>query len=114
MSKNFKVRSEFSITRQRVIDLFISACEGGSNYWCAELTPKGNGDAYMSMLAGFTVVESETAKKTVVTSKDIQGGLELMAKKYPRHFFDFLQENEDAVTADVFLQLCVFKDLIYG
>lgn len=114
MSKDFKVKSEFSITRQRIAELFISACEGGSNYWCAKLTPKGRGDAYMSMLAGFTVVEIETAKKTVVTSKDIQKGLELMAQKYPRHFHDFLQENEDAETADVFLQLCVFQDLIYG
>jgi hypothetical protein len=41
-------------------------------------------------------------------------GLQLMADKYPNHFADFMQENDDATTSDVFLQLSVFGELIFG
>jgi hypothetical protein len=27
---------------------------------------------------------------------------------------DFIDENDDAITADVFLQFCLFGDVIYG
>jgi hypothetical protein len=35
-----------------------------------------------------------------------QRGLQLMAEKYPHHYADFMAENDDATTGDVFLQLC--------
>src|SRR4051794_10292331 len=34
-----------------------------------------------------------------------QRGLQLMAEKYPHHYADFMAENDDATTGDVFLQL---------
>jgi len=40
--------------------------------------------------------------------------MELMAKEYPHHMNDLLSENDDAITADVFLQLALFGDVIYG
>jgi hypothetical protein len=40
--------------------------------------------------------------------------LRLMAEKEPRHFADFMQENDDAVTGDVFLQCVLLKAVIYG
>ena len=46
--------------------------------------------------------------------KSISEGLNVMATHYPRHFADFLNEAADAVTADVFLQCCLFGELIYG
>jgi len=46
------------------------------------------------------------------------GGLKLgiteMATKFPKHFLDVMQDNCDAETGDVFIQCCVFGDLIYG
>lgn len=44
----------------------------------------------------------------------MQRGLQLMVDKAPKHWGDFLSENDDATTADVFLQLCLFGDVIYG
>jgi len=44
----------------------------------------------------------------------IGDGLNVMATHYPRHFADFLNEASDAITADVFLQCCLFGELIYG
>jgi hypothetical protein len=36
-----------------------------------------------------------------------------LATKYPRHFADLVNENTDAITADVLLQCCLFGELIY-
>lgn len=40
--------------------------------------------------------------------------MQKMAKDYTHHFDDLIQENDDAITADVFLQLSLFGDVIYG
>jgi hypothetical protein len=40
-------------------------------------------------------------------------GLDDLATKYPRHFADLVNENSDAVTADVLLQCCLFGELVY-
>jgi hypothetical protein len=45
--------------------------------------------------------------------KSIRRGLEDLATKYPRHFADLVNENTDAITADVLLQCCLFGELIY-
>lgn len=36
MAKKYVLKME--IPEQRLVDLFISACEGGSNYWCGAVT----------------------------------------------------------------------------
>ncbi len=41
-------------------------------------------------------------------------GLDLMAEKYPRHFNDFVEEDDDAITADVWLQLASLGELVYS
>jgi hypothetical protein len=46
--------------------------------------------------------------------KSIGLGLDALASKYPRHFADLINENTDAITADVLLQCCLFGELIYG
>jgi len=45
--------------------------------------------------------------------KSIGLGLDALATKYPRHFADLINENTDAITADVLLQCCLFGELIY-
>lgn len=44
----------------------------------------------------------------------LMNGLQVMAKKYPRHFADLVNENDDAITGDVYLQCCLFGSCIYG
>jgi len=46
--------------------------------------------------------------------KAMEAGLQIMAEKYYRHFKDFIEENYDAETADVFLQCCCFGEAVYG
>lgn len=46
--------------------------------------------------------------------KSIEKGLTIMARDYPRHWGDFLSQSFDANTGDVFLQCCLFGELVYG
>lgn len=50
----------------------------------------------------------------VVSTEEIQKGLAAMAQKAPRHFADLIGENDDAITHDVFMQMIVFGEIIYG
>lgn len=43
----------------------------------------------------------------------ITRGLDVLASRYPRHFADLVNENCDAITADVLLQCCFFGELLY-
>ena len=49
-----------------------------------------------------------------ITLDDVKKGLELRRDLYPRHWADLVEENDDLITGDVWLQLTVFGELIYG
>ena len=44
----------------------------------------------------------------------IKRGLQIMADKYPHIMRDFLNDNSDAVTGDVFIQCCCLGKAVYG
>lgn len=48
--------------------------------------------------------------------KDVQSGGKLHGAESasPSHWSDFLSENDDQITADVFLQYCIFGHVVYG
>jgi len=54
------------------------------------------------------------AAKHHITLDDVKKGLELMRDLYPRHWADLVEEQDDLITGDVWLQLTVFGELIYG
>jgi hypothetical protein len=119
---------------QRVADLLCSAMEsGGIAYWaCVERTRKPRKPiAYTSpkdgaiyplmdypLCKGGAVIlrdtEDEKRALLVLDFEAIQRGLALMPVRSPRHWADFVAEDSDANTADVFVQLCVFGEVIYG
>jgi hypothetical protein len=55
----------------------------------------------------------DTAKHPL-TIDDVRKGLELMRDEYPLHFADLVEEQDDLITGDVFLQLATFGEVIYG
>lgn len=58
--------------------------------------------------------DDEEPKKYRVKLADVRRGLKKMRDEYPRHWADLMEENDDAITGDVWLQLTVFNELIYG
>lgn len=58
--------------------------------------------------------EFPQSAKHHITLDNVRKGLELMRDQYPRHYADLVEENDDLITGDVWLQLAVFQDVIYG
>jgi hypothetical protein len=103
------------ISKEKILGLFISACEGGSNYWCGQVDPIGNSkDAYEAMLPGFTVFDKEDGEKIKVTPEMIHKAVGLFISQCPYHFAKLMCDDEDALAGDAFLQLCTFGELVYG
>lgn len=62
-----------------------------------------------------TMVDAPPVYTQLVLDREaIQRGLRLMAEKHPHHWANFVGDNSDAITGDVFLQLCLLGDIIYG
>jgi len=120
------------IPTERVQDLLCNALEGGysSSWFSIEryLYPKGT--TKESLNIEFQHIELPFKRGTIIF-KDISGegdskqeyalnfpaicmGLQIMADKEPKHFADFLAEDDDTTTGDIFLQCCLFKEVIYG
>lgn len=121
------------IAPQRIADLMTSAIEGKhmTRAWCAGVFVRGakaknapdlwyadatlyDGDFTIEIREIPDESKPEKTKAHRVNAADLAAGFALMATKYGRHFGDFMAENEDNVTADVFLQCVALRDLVYG
>jgi hypothetical protein len=127
----FKVATTANVTRKSVAYLLCSAFEGGSNYWYQihdYVEPQSltfrfdKGEVYEAydyplndggaVLVGDSEEPDDEPKRLDLAA--IERGLQVMAEKYPRHWQDFANENDDACTGDVFLQCCLFGEIVYG
>ena len=93
----------------------FNQCECCEDKWATALL-KGKGvvvyDCYE--LDEAETDEERAAARHEITLADVKRGLDLMKEKYPRHWADLVEENDDLITGDVWLQLTVFGELIYG
>lgn len=117
-----------TISLERIADLLICALEGGSNHWITSIEIAPRKDASTGEPEKITdypqyAIEQEHWSITLgyapmfrrhVTLPKLIAGLRLMATQHPRHFLNFINEDEDASTGDVFLQLATFGEVIYG
>jgi len=116
---------QVQIDHQRIEDLLAGAFEGGSNYWCrVEELVRGpeqtkNESRYIDYLISsgsilLRDVEDEEETEWVLDMNRTRNGLARLALDEERHWDDFQKENDDADTADIFLQLCLFGEVVYG
>lgn len=82
--------------------------------WAAVLINGGTLVVYDEYEMDSELSDGEEPTKHYLTLKDVRKGLRLMKKEYPYHYADLVEENDDAITGDVWLQLAVFGELIYG
>lgn len=109
------------MNKEIIQSLLCCAFEGGSNYWYTIIdhNKKDIGVEYVSMLLAenngwMKIEDTQSGTKHFVHHDQIKQAVALMKDKYPKHYRDAIEENEDADTGDVFLQLLVFGDVIYG
>ena len=88
----------------------------GDNYWhwCQLLPTTGGSVKFVVIDHTEESNDSNGGAEMSLGEKEILRGLEVMADKYPNHFGDAISGNDDATTGDVFLQCCVFGDVLYG
>ena len=109
------IQVKHTIDRQRLEDLLVTAFEGGSNYWIKWARSVDGGDLYQAAFAhGIRVKADDEEHTRLLNLTAMEKGLQVMADKFPHHLGDILAEEDDATTGDVFLQLCLFGDVIYG
>lgn len=125
-SSDEKFSISFPISDTVLLALLTAAFEGGSNYWYADVEkycppataqPEDSEWAWWEwnpVYGGAIVVKTQEDGNCALGRMDLEIGMTIMAQKYPRHFADAVQGNEDAVTGDVFLQCCLFRDVVYG
>jgi|SRR5882672_2893936 len=131
MKKENAVAVTTHVSKERMSDLLCNALEGGSNYWYRiekfveppSLTFRSDPKTIFTHLdypmndggaLEISSLEEPEREHVMLTLDKLRKGLTLMAEKYPHHWTDFLKENDDATTGDVFLQLAVFGELVYG
>jgi hypothetical protein len=119
-----------SVTWRRICDLICTGIEGGFSSWLHHINREGEwsgeepayyqpefwlgGGRYSAKFDRESDNEGDGKGRATFDSAALVNGLRLMAEKEPRHFADFMQENDDAVTGDVFLQCVLLKAVIYG
>jgi len=128
-SADFIVNGTFRITRMQVANLLCVALASSSRsnrYSVIEMTepPELKFRAHKNLILryldyplnaggslGIAIRESGSDLRRLDLNS-LASGLDDMATKYPRHFADFIYESADEIPADVYLQCCLFGEVI--
>jgi hypothetical protein len=122
------------VPMRRVADLLCAGFEGGIGYWAVitgYVKPEDFGGQRRRFMGGETPkyidyplspcgavlieeVENDDHVQLRLDYPAVERGLEIMQDKYPRHFGNWLSEDDDATTGDVFIQCCLFGKIVYG
>lgn len=129
------------ISKQAIASLLTSAFEGGANYWymieevnvpepsdqVRYLDGDDAGGKFWNLYdgplckGGSLRISDEVgrgpgdkARVETLSLETIQRGLDALQAKYPAQMGNFLSGNYDANTGDVFLQCCLFGEVVYG
>ena len=129
MKNYIEVKATVRIPNQKIMDLITTAIEGGCHYWAKFVFPAHYKDNYGSYEqipfkdGTIEVYDMETNELLGYLNRaSIKVGLQLMAdrkdmkgKAVPaRHFKALATDNEDQETADVFMQLSVMGEIVFG
>lgn len=92
-----------------------------SHYWCENAgefdfisTQQKITDGGTHIAKEYDESDGKIIARYPVNLKTLKIGLQKMATEYPKHFADIVNDNDDADTADVLLQLSTIGELRYG
>lgn len=120
-----------ALTKGDIIDLFVTSLEGGSNYWyylknipeSIKYDVKHNGVSLSDALGEYVLsggevhfydIEDKSEFLGSVDMNSILDAISLIKKEHPEVWERILTEEYDADDADVFLQLCVMGEVVFG
>lgn len=124
-------RKTKKITKQDIIDLFVTALEGGSNYWyylptipaavreikteTGMATSEAIGEYVLR--GGNIQVNDAEEEEEVLGTVDMDSLLDAIQKlkdDYPRVYENIIDEEYDAEDADIFFQLATMGEVVFG
>jgi len=135
------VKTTVTVTDETLRNLLTGALEGGSSYWyvitgckfaegieytdfCKDgkytLEEYWNPYELIPFVKGCGLViadqnePEEDRKEFILDREALERGIQVMAEKYPQHFANIVSEDWDGETADVYLQCCLFSEIIFG
>jgi hypothetical protein len=141
--EKLKARESRTFGKEDIINLFVDALEGGSNYWY-EIRHLPEDVRYKAKEMGQPVSEaigeyilnggyiqfydaeeeyddddyqekySDKGLLGTVDMNSILDAITIIKKDYPEVWENILDEQYDANDADIFLQLCVMGDVVFG
>ena len=106
-----------------VEELLISALEGGSKYWYMILDHNKKEVPECEFLStllmhekGRMKIKFDSGKDDFkwIEHKDLLPALELFRTKHRKHYDDLKKRNGDAETGDIYFQLLVMGEVVYG
>ena len=124
-----KVTTTYNISLETIADVLELAFYGGSNYWymIEDITPapsieyvpeyRGAGHIITQIINGGAakISDVETGEELgTLTGGSMRKALQKMGRLYPPLLHDIINEDYDADTADIFLQLAVMGQVVYG
>lgn len=124
-------RKTKKITKEDIIDLFVTALEGGSNYWYYLPTiPSAVRDIMNEknmatseaigeyvLRGGSIQVNDAEEEEEVLGTVDMDSLLDAIQKlkeDYPNNYYNIIDEEYDAEDADIFFQLATMGDVVFG
>jgi len=124
-------RKTKSITKEDIIDILVTALEGGSNYWYFIPTiPNGVREIKNEMgittteaigqyvlKGGYVQINDAEDEEEVLGNIDMDGLLDAIQKiktDYPNIYENIIDEEYDSEDADAFFQIAVMGDITFG
>lgn len=117
-------QAALKLSSQQIANQIVGAIEGGSNYWMSgfyleSATHQATERPWYSdpkIYDGeFRIrIVTDEDESEFFTNETLKKGLDWLAEKHPRRLTEILNENDDAETSDVFLQACIFGEIVYG
>jgi len=126
------------MTVKQMRDLLVGAFEGGSNYWYmiertklrpglkiedfhngGKMQPKDDYYHWSQLVpttrgCALIITCDDDKQEYKLNLTQLKIGECIMRTKYPEHYADVLAENDDSITADVFLQCALLGEVVYG
>jgi len=112
--------------KETINNLIIGALEGGSNYWY--LLPDLSMVKYHHDLCLTEQVMIAINDGAIIPIEDVETyehlgeislpgikkAVKLLHENYPHHYADAITGDYDAITSDIFFQLIVMGEVVYG
>ena len=122
---------ENKLTKEMIVNLFVTSLEGGSNYWQyikdipneVRNIQKTKNLALSEAIGEFVLIggkiyiydiEDEDELLGYINMDKLLDAINVMKEKYPSNYENIITESDDADDADIFLQIATMGEVVFG